>query len=54
MRWQANLGPLARIGYVAAGAGMVTLGLFRGETDWLRLGLSAGGALVLIEGLIGY
>jgi hypothetical protein len=51
---QPNLGILARLIYVVAGVGLMAAGFFSVETTWLRVAMPVGGAIVLVEGLIGW
>jgi len=54
MAAQPNLSGIARSVYVVAGLGLMAWGFFGVESAWLRLAAPVGGAILVIEGLIGY
>ena len=51
---QPNMGGKVRAGYVLAGLGLAAWGFFGVEAAWLRYAMPIGGAILVIEGLIGY
>jgi len=51
---QPNLGRIARIVYLAAGLLLMAWGLFYTESSLAHYGLPIAGAIVFIEGAIGY
>ena len=54
MAFQQNLGRVARAGYVLMGAGLLLWGFFGTGEHWAKVVLPILGALVLVEGLIGF
>lgn len=54
MAAQPNIGLLPRMIYVAAGIGLMLFGFHVAEADWLRVAMPIGGAILLIQGLIGW
>ncbi len=51
---QPNIGNLHRFLYLVCGVGLIAAGFFWVEAGWLRYGMPAGGAVLVIEGLIGW
>ncbi len=54
MAAQPNIGLLHRMIYVAAGIGLMMYGFQVDEADWLRVAMPIGGAILLIQGIIGW
>lgn len=51
---QPNIGLLHRMIYVAAGLALMWLGFTAVQTPWLRVAMPIGGAILLIQGFIGW
>jgi hypothetical protein len=49
-----NLGGKARAGYVLAGVGLASWGLFGAEAGWARILSAVAGGVLMVEGLIGF
>lgn len=54
MAAQPNVGGIARLLYVAAGAGLAGWGLWGADQGWTRVAWLLLGGTVLVLGLIGY
>ncbi len=54
MAAQPNIGLLPRMIYVVAGIGLMLYGFQVAEADWLRVAMPIGGAILLIQGIIGW
>ncbi|MGH9814927.1 MAG: YgaP family membrane protein [Candidatus Acidiferrales bacterium] len=54
MAAQPNIGMLHRMIYVAAGLGLMWLGFTVVNTAWLRMAMPIGGAILVIQGFIGW
>jgi len=51
---QPNIGPLHRIIYFFGGLLLMAWGFWWMETDWLRVAMPIGGAILVVQGLIGW
>lgn len=54
MAAQPNIGLLHRMIYIAFGIGFLLYGFQLAEADWLRVAMPIGGAILLIQGIIGW
>lgn len=51
---QPNIGLLHRMIYVAGGIGLMLGGFHVAEAEWLRIAMPIGGAILLVQGIIGW
>ncbi len=54
MAAQPNIGGMHRFVYVVAGIGLIWGGFFGVETPWLRYAMPIGGAILVVQGIIGF
>ncbi len=54
MKIVPNIGTPMRIGYVVAGAALITAPFVAGMDGWVRVAVPILGALALVEGLAGW
>ncbi len=54
MKIVPNIGTPMRIGYVVAGAALITAPFVAGMEGWIRVAVPILGALALVEGLAGW
>ena len=54
MRIVRNIGTVQRIGFVIAGAVLIALPFLAAMGHWVKVALPVVGAIVLIEGLVGW
>lgn len=54
MAAQPNIGGMHRFVYVVAGLGLILGGFFGVETPWLRYAMPVGGAILVVQGIVGW